>query len=404
LINYGLISNFEVENSKFFTFPEVPMRALEGIKILDLSRLFPGPYCSMILADLGADVLRIEDRRFSGEGSGMPTVMRNKRHMTLNIKHPQGKEVFDLLVGDADVVLEGFRPGVTKRLGIDYESVKKTNERLIYCSITGYGQDGPYRNMVGHDVNYLSFGGVLGLNGEAGRNPAIPPIQVADMAAGGMNAALAIMAALIARERAGRGQYIDISMLDGIVAMLPFPASLLWGLGQSPRRGDLLLSGRYPCYSVYETKEGGFISIGALEPRFWEALCRKLGKENFISDQYEEGAKREEMFSCLRKIFKGKSREEWMEELKDLDVCVGKVLTLEETFRDPQVVSRGMVTEFQDGRKGRMNLLSSPLKLLDTPPEIRSAPADFGEHTEEVLKELGYDAGQIDEMRKNGVV
>jgi len=380
------------------------MRALEGIKILDLSRLFPGPYCSMILADLGADVLRIEDRRFAGEGPGMPTVMRNKRHMTLNLKHPQGKDIFYRLAREGDVILEGFRPGVTARLGIDYETIKKINEKMIYCSVTGYGQDGPYRNMVGHDVNYLSFGGVLGLNGEAGGDPVIPPIQVADMAAGGMNAALGIMAALIARQRTGRGQYIDISMLDGIVAMLPFPASLLWGLGRSPRRGDTLLSGRYPCYSVYGTREGGFISIGALEPRFWEALCRELGREDFIPIQYDEGEKREGMFSFLRATFKTKTREEWMEELKDVDVCFGKVLTLEETLRDPQVVSRGMVTDFEDGQKGNMRVLSSPLKLSDTPPDIRTAPADFGEHTEEVLGELGFNDDQIEELKKAGVV
>jgi len=380
------------------------MRALEGIKILDLSRLFPGPYCSMILADLGADVLRIEDRRFASEGPGMPTVMRNKRHMTLNLKHPQGKDIFYRLAREGDVILEGFRPGVTARLGIDYESIKKINEKMIYCSVTGYGQDGPYRNMVGHDVNYLSFGGVLGLNGEAGGDPVIPPIQVADMAAGGMNAALGIMGALIARQRTGRGQYIDISMLDGIVAMLPFPVSLLWGLGQNPRRGDTLLSGRYPCYSVYETREGGFISIGALEPRFWEALCRKLGREDFIPSQYDEGEKREEIFSFLRATFKTKTREEWMEELKDVDVCLGKVLSLEETLGDPQVVSRRMVTDFADPRKGKMRLLSSPLKLSDTPPDIRTAPADFGEHTEEVLGELGFNADQIEELKKSGAV
>jgi len=380
------------------------MRALEGIKILDLSRLFPGPYCSMILADLGADVLRIEDRRFAGEGPGMPTVMRNKRHMTLNLKYPQGKDIFYRLAREGDVILEGFRPGVTARLGIDYESIKKINEKMIYCSVTGYGQDGPYRNMVGHDVNYLSFGGVLGLNGEAGGDPVIPPIQVADMAAGGMNAALGIMGALIARQRTGRGQYIDISMLDGIVAMLPFPVSLLWGLGQNPRRGDTLLSGRYPCYSVYETREGGFISIGALEPRFWEALCRKMGREDFIPSQYDEGEKKEEIFSFLRATFKTKTREEWMEELKDVDVCLGKVLSLEETLRDPQVVSRRMVTDFADPRKGKMRLLSSPLKLSDTPPDIRTAPADFGEHTEEVLGELGFNADQIEELKKSGAV
>jgi len=380
------------------------MRALEGIKVLDLSRLFPGPYCSMILGDLGADVLRIEDRRFANEGPGMPTIMRNKRHMTLNLKHPKGREIFYLLAGAADVLLEGFRPGVPERLGIHYDRLKSLNEKLIYCSITGYGQDGPYKDMVGHDINYLSFGGVLGLNGEAGGKPAIPPIQVADMAAGGMYAALGILAALLAREKTGKGQYIDISMLDGIIAMLPFPVSLFWGMGISPRRGDMLLSGRYPCYNVYETKDGGSISLGALELRFWDVLCRKLGREDFIPCQYEEGEKREEMFSFLRETFKKKSREEWMEELKDLDVCFGKVLSLEEALHDPQVVSRRMVTEFQDACKGKINLLSSPLKLSDTPPDIRNAPADFGEHTEEILQELGFQAEEIGELKKSGVI
>ncbi len=380
------------------------MRALEGIKVLDLSRLFPGPYCSMILADLGADVLRIEDRRFQGEGPGMPTVMRNKRHMTLNLKHPKGLEIFCRMARKADVLLEGFRPGVTERLGIGHEKMKQVNERLIYCSVTGYGQDGPYKDMVGHDINYLSFGGVLGLTGEPGRKPVIPPIQVADMAAGGMYAAIGILAALFVRQATGKGQYIDISMTDGIVAMLPFPASLLWGLGKIPRRGDTLLSGRFPCYSVYETKDGEYISIGALEPRFWVELCRKLGREDYIPLQFDEGEKRGEVFLFLEKTFKGKTREEWMEDLKDLDVCIGKVLHLDEAFRDPQVVQRKMVTEFKDPKKGQMKLLSSPIKLSGTPPDIRQGPAEFGEHTEEVLKELGLGDAEVQQMKQEGAV
>ena len=380
------------------------MRALEGLKVLDLSRLFPGPYCSMILADLGADVLRIEDRRFEGEGPGMPTVMRNKRHMRLNLKHPQGKEIFGRLARGADVILEGFRPGVTERLGIDYERMKKINERLIYCSVTGYGQDGPYKDMVGHDVNYLSFGGVLGLTGEPGRKPVIPPIQVADMAAGGMYAAIGIMAALIVRQMTGKGQYIDISMLDGVVAMLPFPASLLWGLGKDPQRGDTLLSGRFPCYNVYETKDGEYISLGALEPRFWGELCKKLGREDFIAHQYDEGEKRSEIFLFLQRSFLARTREEWMEELKELDVCFGKILHLDEAFQDPQVVHRQMVTEFHDEKQGKIKLLASPLKMSETPTDIRMAPASFGEHTEEVLKELGFKEEEIKTLKEEGVV
>ncbi len=380
------------------------MTPLQDIKILDLSRLFPGPYCSMILADLGADVLQIEERRFAGEGPRMATLMRNKRHMALNLKHPKGREIFYRLAEGADIVMEGFRPGVTKRLGIDFESLKAMNQRLIYCSITGYGQDGPYRNRVGHDINYLSFGGVLGLTGEPKGKPVIPAVQIADMAAGGMFAALGIMAALLARGKTGRGQYIDISMLDGIIAMLPFLASLLWQKGENPGRGDTLLSGRYPCYQVYETKDGKFISLGALEKRFWAALCQKLGLEEYIPHQFDEGEKRLEIFQFLGESFKTKTREEWMEELKDLDVCFGKVLALDETFQDPQVMHRRMVTEFSDSRKGKMKLLSSPIKLSATPPEIRRGPADFGEHTEEVLQELGFGRNEIEELKKAGVV
>jgi crotonobetainyl-CoA:carnitine CoA-transferase CaiB-like acyl-CoA transferase len=380
------------------------MHALEGIKVLDLSRLFPGPYCSMILADLGADVLRIEDRRFEGEGPGMPTVMRNKRHMTLNLKDPRGLEIFCRMAESADVILEGFRPGVADRLGIGYVRMKNLNERLIYCSVTGYGQDGPYKDMVGHDINYLSFGGVLGLTGEPERKPVIPPIQVADMAAGGMNAAIGILAALYARQTTGKGQYIDISMMDGIVAMLPFPASLLWGMGKDPQRGDTLLSGRFPCYSVYETRDGQYISLGALEPRFWSALCKELGGEDYIPLQYDEGQKRSEMFSFLGRKFKEKTREEWMEKLKDVDVCFGKVLHLEEAMHDPQVVHRNMVVEFPDDAKGKMSLLASPIKMSDTPPDIRRAPAKFGEHTEQVLRELGFGEEEIEALKTEGVV
>jgi crotonobetainyl-CoA:carnitine CoA-transferase CaiB-like acyl-CoA transferase len=224
------------------------------------------------------------------------------------------------------------------------------------------------------------------------------------MAAGGMYAAIGILAALVVRQTTGKGQYIDISMMDGIVAMLPFPASLLWGLGNTPGRGDMLLSGRFPCYSVYETKDGEYISIGALEPRFWVELCRKLGREDYIPLQFDEGEKRGEVFRFLEKTFKEKTRDEWMEDLKDLDVCIGKVLHLDETFKDPQVVQRRMVTEFVDPKKGKMKLLSSPVKLSETPPDIRRRPAEFGEHTEEVLKELGFKEEEIRRMKREGVV
>jgi len=380
------------------------MRALEGIKVLDLSRLIPGPYCSMILADLGADVLRIEGPQFADEGAGIPTLMRNKRHMSLNLKQPKGLEIFYRLAAGADVLLEGFRPGVARRLGIDYERLKEQNEKLVYCSITGYGQDGPCRNIVGHDINYLGFAGMLGLTAEPGGEPVIPPIQIADIAAGGMNAAMSILAALMARQKTGKGQYIDISMLDGAIALMPYLISLLWEMGEAPSRKGTRLTGRYPCYHVYQTREGQHISLGALEPRFWAALCRKLGREDYIPFQYDEGEKREEIFLFLRRTFRNKTRREWMEALKDLDVCIGEVLPLDEALSNPQVTHRKMVLDFIDEKKGRMHFLASPLRLSDTPPDIRMAPADFGEHTDEVLTDLGFSAAEIEELKEKGVV
>ncbi|MGQ9693697.1 MAG: CaiB/BaiF CoA transferase family protein [Thermodesulfobacteriota bacterium] len=379
-------------------------QALAGIRVLDLSRLLPGPYCSMILADLGAEVLRIEDKRFAAEGPGMPTVMRNKRHMTLNLKNPRGQEIFYSLAQRADVILEGFRPGVAARLGIDYPRLKKINESIIYCSLSGYGQDGPYKDMVGHDINYLSFAGILSLNREMGRKPVIPPIQIADIAAGGMFAALGIMAALIYRQKSGQGQYIDIAMLDGLIAMLPFLATLCWESTEELKGITTLLSGRFPCYNIYETKDGQYISIGALEHRFWVNLCRKLGREDFIPYQFASGEKREEIFRFLQNTFQQKTREEWMMELRDVDVCLGKVLSLDEALNDPQVKHRKMVVEFLDSQKGRQRYLASPIKLSATPPSIWQAAAEFGEHTEEVLRELGLGQAEIKKLKEEGVV
>jgi crotonobetainyl-CoA:carnitine CoA-transferase CaiB-like acyl-CoA transferase len=215
--------------------------ALSDITVIDLSRLLPGPYCSMILADHGARVIAVESKQFLADGLFFDTINRNKQHMSLNLKSEKGKQIFLRLIQKADVMLEGFRPGVVDRLGVDYESVQKVNPKIIYCSITGYGQDGPFRDRVGHDVNYLSYAGVLNLIGEPDRPPSIPGIPIADIAAGGMNAAIGILLALFAREKTGRGQYIDISMTDGMVGFLPLALFFQQLTGQDPRRADALL-------------------------------------------------------------------------------------------------------------------------------------------------------------------
>jgi crotonobetainyl-CoA:carnitine CoA-transferase CaiB-like acyl-CoA transferase len=377
--------------------------ALEGIKVIDLSRMLPGPYCSMILADHGARVIAIEDKRFMADDLLISPVNRNKDHMTLNLKTGEGKEIFFRLMSNADVLMEGFRPGVTQRLGIEYEALKKINPRIIYCSITGYGQDGPHRDMAGHDVNYLSFSGVLDLIGEKDGPPCIPGIQIADLVGGGMNAAIGILLALVARARTGEGQYIDISMTDGMVGLLPLPLHLLQKDGSVPSRSDSLLSHRYACYNVYETADGRYISIGAVENRFWVNLCELLEIPEYGALQYDED-RREELVDFLRKTFKTKTLNEWIEVLRDKDVCWGKVQNITEVLNDQLFAERGMVAEVQDKRGNSSTVLGIPIKLSGTPGSVRIAPVEFGQSTRTILEELGYTKVEIELFFEKGAV
>jgi len=377
--------------------------SLEGIKVIDLSRMLPGPYCSMILADHGARVIAIEDKRFVADDLLISPVNRNKEHMALNLKTKEGKEIFRRLTSNADVVMEGFRPGVTKRLGIDYAALRKVNPKIIYCSITGYGQDGPYRDMAGHDVNYLSFSGVLDLIGEKGGAPCIPGIQIADLVGGGMNAAIGILLALVARARTGKGQYIDISMTDGMLGLLPIPLYLIQKYGQVPSRSDTMLSHRYACYNVYETADGRHITIGAVENRFWMNLCELLGVPEYGPLQYDED-RRKEIVDFLRRTFKKKTIDEWVEALRDRDVCWGKVQTITEALHDKLFTERGMVAEIQDSGGISRTALGIPIKLSKTPGSIRTGPVEFGESTRKILKELGYRKAEIESFFEKGAV
>jgi len=377
--------------------------ALEGIKIIDLSRMLPGPYCSMILADHGARVIAIEDKRFMADDIFLSPVNRNKDHMTLNLKTKEGQEIFFKLIREADVLMEGFRPDVTKKLGIDYETLKNVNPRIIYCSITGYGQDGPLRDIAGHDVNYLSFAGILGIIGEKDGSPCIPGIQIADLVGGGMNAAIGILLALVARERTGKGQYIDISMTDGMVGLLPVPLHIFQKNGIVPQRSDSFLSHRYACYNVYETADGRYISIGAVENRFWQNLCNVFGVPEYGPLQYDDNH-RDEILDFVRSAFKKKTLEQWIEVLRDKDVCWGKVQDLTEVLNDPLFLARDMIGEVKDNKGKSVKLLGVPVKLSDTPGSIRTAPVSFGESTKKILEELGYTNKEIEELIEKSVV
>jgi len=371
---------------------------LRNLKCLDLSRQLPGPFCSMMLADLGVEVLVVAAPN-DAMGIGIPLVQRNKRSMTLNLKDPKGKEIFAKLAQDADIILEGFRPGVTKRLGIDYEALAKLNPKVVYCSISGYGQDGPYRDKVGHDINYLGYSGVLGVSGAAGGPPQIMPVQVADIGGGALMAVVGILAALMAREHTGKGQFVDISMMDGSVSWNAFHTLMSFVMGGQPPRGGTQLTGHNPCYAVYETKDGRYVTVGALEGHFWRNLCEQLDVADFIPDQFAEGDRRDEMFRVLRLKFKEKTQAEWLAQLDPIDICFGPVNTIAEAVKDPQVQARGLVKEI-DGR----TLLASPIKLSATPTAEPTLPPDFGQHTEAVLRDLGYADTAIAELRSQRVI
>jgi crotonobetainyl-CoA:carnitine CoA-transferase CaiB-like acyl-CoA transferase len=377
--------------------------ALAGITVIDLSRLLPGPYCSMILADHGARVIAVEDRKFLADGMFFHSVNRNKEHMALNLKHPQGREIFYRLVKACDVVIEGFRPGVVRRLGVDYDSVKAVNPAVIYCAISGYGQTGPLRDRAGHDVNYLALSGLLNLMGASDRPPSIPGVQIADMAGGGMNAAIGILLALLARERTGRGQYIDISMTDGCVALLPLVLYFYQLSGQEPVRGNALLAHRYACYNTYETADARFISIGALEHRFWEQLCSRLGLAEFVSLQYDE-THREEITARLRAVFKQKTLAQWESALEGLDVCWAPVRNLKEVLEEPPFRERGMIVETTDPEGRPMPAIGLPVNLSETPGAIRRPTVGFGHSTTTLLEELGYSEDDIRNLADKGVI
>jgi crotonobetainyl-CoA:carnitine CoA-transferase CaiB-like acyl-CoA transferase len=400
----------------------MPQPPLAGIKVLDLTKLAPGPFCTMILGDLGADVIKIEEpgpptgRRAEQAGkagtegpgaafsaSPFNALNRNKKSIGLNLKSGPGKEVFRRMVQRADVLVQEYRPGVAERLGIGYEQMSIRNDRLIYCAITGYGQDGPYRNLVGHDLNYIATAGVLSILGRAGQLPTIPHNLIADYAGGGMHAAIGILAALVARSQSGRGQYVDIAMMDGSMALMAQSFASFFANGRLPARGETPLDGAIPNYNLYETKDGKIITIGAIEPWFFANLCRALGREDLVEHEYNS-ARRAEILESFKAIFRTKTRDDWFEILSRTDVCVGKMNTLDEVEADPQVQARKMIVELETPEGRKVKQVGISVKLSETPGSIRSLAPTLGQHTEELMHGLGYSDEQIEKWRADGSV
>ena len=376
---------------------------LEGVKVLDLTRMLPGPFCSMLLADLGAEVTIIE--RAGGADIGPRRtnfhVDRNKKSLILNLKDARAKDIFYRLVSNADVVVEGFRPGVTARLKIDYPTLKEINNGLIYCSISGYGQDGPYRTRVGHDINYIALSGLLSLTGKKDQDPVIPGTQIADVAGGGLMAANSILAALYFKEKTGQGQYIDVSMMDGVISFNAVTLFEYFSTGKAPQGGTYRLLGSAPCYNVYRTKDDRHITIGALEPKFWANLCRKLSREDLIAKQYDAGS---ESLEEVKQIFVSKTSTEWERLLESEDVCYAPVLNLEEAARNDQVLHRDMVVEMKGPGSKNLKQVGIVPKFSLTPGKIRIPPPTPGQHTHEILRGLGISQEAISKLEKEQVV
>ena len=401
---------------------------LEGIRVLDLSRLLPGGFCSLLLADFGAEVLKVEDTGMgdyvrlsppyyegaheSARSALFLALNRNKRSIRLDLKRERGREALLALVREHDVVLESFRPGVLERLGVGYERMREENPRIVYCAITGYGQESSKRLASGHDTNYLGLVGLLGLTGERGGQPVQAAGQIADLGGGALMAAFGIMAALRERDGggekseagqrgSGEGQFVDVSMADGSLSWLAMVAAAYLADGAVPHRGDLPLAGALICYRPYECADG-WVSLGALEPKFWQAFCGGVGREDLIAKQGEGPGS--QAHAEVVEIFRSRTRAEWEAFSREHDCCLEPLLELDEALDSQLVREREMVVEIaQPGAQRAVRLLGVPVKLSRTPGRHDRLPGPaLGEHTEEVLLAAGFSGEEVAQMIAEG--
>lgn len=385
---------------------------LEGVRVLDLTRLLPGPYATQLLADCGADVVKVEDTGAGdyaralppltddGHGEVFDAVNRGKRSVAIDLKTDAGRDAFHALAADADAIIEGFRPGVVDRLGVDYASVRETNPGIVYCSLSGYGGTGPLSDSAGHDINYAGLAGLLDMTRESTEErPRLPGYPIADMA-GGLFTAFAVCGALLSRELGdGTGEYVDVGMADVVLSFgqAVAPEALR---GDDPRPGETPLTGGYPWYDVYETADG-YVTLGALEPQFWRAFCETVDREEWIDlHMTEDPAERAALRESLAELFATRSRDEWLETFDGVDATLGGVYTPEEAVEHPQVEARGTVTR-DDRGEPRVGFPASGSRLADDP----GGPLpEQGEHTGPLLREAGYDDATLADLRKDGVI
>jgi crotonobetainyl-CoA:carnitine CoA-transferase CaiB-like acyl-CoA transferase len=385
------------------TTTDQPLGPLTGIRVLDLTRLLPGAFATALLADLGAEVIKIEQpgtgdpmRAYEpriGDASAFTWVTdRNKRSVALNLRDARGRDALLRLAAGADVLIESFRPGVMERLGLGYDAVSAVNPALVYCSLSGYGVDGPRAQEAGHDVNYIGRAGLLSTTG-VGVRPAIPGVQIADLAGGSLLGVAGLLAALVRAQRSGEGDHVDVAMTDGAFALQALNLAEFFVHERSPGIERELLNGRFPCYALYECADGRSVTVGALEPPFWRELCEGVGRPDLLESQFDPDA-----LPTWRALFLQKTRDEWLAALDGRDACIGPVNDLREAIDDPQLRHRQMVVEVEHPEVGPMPQLGTPIKLRRHPASIRTPAPRLGDATRDVLSEAGLDDSEIEAL------
>ncbi len=388
---------------------------LSGVRIVDLTRLYPGPFGTQLLGDLGAEVIKVEDKNapdyirffpptFKKEGAGYIAVNRNKKSFALDLRSDKGKELFMKLVEKSDVVVEQFRPGVITKMGLGYEEAKKVNPRIIYCSITGFGQTGPYANIPGHDLNYMGLAGISDIIGPKGGAPVVPGIQVADVAGGGLMSVIGVLSALVSRETTGKGQHVDVSMFDGILPFMGMIFSNYKAGGGLPERGNTFLSGALLCYNIYRTKDNRYLTVAGLEFKFWKRFCELIGKPEWTDKQFVEGAEYERLHKELSDLLLTRTMQEWVGLFRGEESMCDAVLSIDEVEHDPHAIAREMIVEMDHPTEGKIKGIGVPIKFSETKATDLAPPPILGQHNDEILSIIGLSKAEIERLRTDGII